>query len=148
MPARDAKELGKRAKAEPIKMSAVADDLRVYAGRRWPTMNHKWRKAHLASLLGMTERRVRSLYEADEAARLHADEEARIRALIEDSENRKAEGANRDAFEVLQARIARLEAIILAQAAQQDHGPVAEAGERDFGRRRDDVARPPRVASR
>jgi len=83
----------------------VATDLRHYAGRRWPTMNHKWRKARLASLLGMNERRVKSIYEAEQTARLRVDEEARIKALIGEKEEA-------DAVEdtALAARISELEA--------------------------------------
>ena len=88
----------------------VATDLRIYAGQRWPTMNHKWRKARLASLLGMNERRVKSIYEAEQTARLRADEETRIKALI----GRK-EGA--DADEAIAKRIADLEAQVATLAA-------------------------------
>lgn len=87
--------------------AALANDLRIYAGRRWPTMNHKWRKAKLASMLGMSERRVKSLYEADEAARLRADEEARIKALIGQKEEADADA---DAYRALEARFVAMEA--------------------------------------
>jgi hypothetical protein len=130
-----------RAKNEPTDVSIVADDLRVFAVRKWPTRNHKWRKLELASLLGMTPRRVRSIYEAEETARLRPAEEARIKALIEDSKNSELEEANRDAFEALQARIARLEAIVLSQAAQQNNGAMAGGGHSSFGRRHAHVAR-------
>lgn len=131
--------MGKQDKSGAHEVSAaVANDLRLYAGRRWPTMNHKWRKARLASLLGMNERRIKSLYEAEQTARLRADEEARISALI-DSQNSEIEEANRDAFAALQERIARLEAIILAGNAEPHHDAVAGQGEGAFGRRRTDV---------
>ena len=134
--------MGKQDKSGAHEVSAaVANDLRLYAGRRWPMMNHKWRKARLASLLGMNERRVKSLYEAEQTARLRADEEARIQALI-DSQNSEIEEANRDAFAALQERIARLEAIILARETQQDHHPVAGQGEGSYRRRRSDVSGP------
>lgn len=79
----EVKKLGTQDKSEPREVTMeVAADLRMYAGLRWPMMNHKWRKARLASLLGMKERRVKSIYEADQSARLRADEEAAIKALI------------------------------------------------------------------
>lgn len=75
--------MGIQDKLEPREVSAaLATDLRVFAGQKWPTMNHKWRKARLASLLGMNERRVKSIYESEQSARLRADEEAAIKALI------------------------------------------------------------------
>lgn len=78
-------------KPEPREVTAaLATDLRVFAGQKWPTMNHKWRKARLASLLGMSERRVKSIYEAEQTARLRADEEARIKALIGQEEDAHA----------------------------------------------------------
>lgn len=100
-------------KNEPHKVTtAVATDLRIYAGRRWPTMNHKWRKARLASLLGMNERRVKSIYEAEETARLRVDEEARIKALIGAKEE-----ADVVADKALAARISDLEAQVAALVA-------------------------------
>lgn len=96
-------------KPEPREVTAaLATDLRVFAGQKWPTMNHKWRKARLASLLGMTERRVKSIYEAEETARLRADEEARIKALI---------GQKEEADDALSERIASLEAQVAALLA-------------------------------
>lgn len=85
--------------------AALADDLREFAGRKWPTMNHKWRKARLASLLGMSDRRVKSIYEAEETARLRADEKAKITALIGQKEE-----ANVEADRALAERLAELEA--------------------------------------
>lgn len=108
--------MGIQDKSEPREVTiAVATDLRIYAGRRWPTMNHKWRKARLASLLGMNERRVKSIYEAEDTARLRADEEARITALIE------GDRANAEADSALAARVADLEAqlaMVLAALAR------------------------------
>lgn len=118
--------------------TAVATDLRIYAGRRWPTMNHKWRKARLASLLGMNERRVKSIYEAEETARLRVDEEARIKALLGVQDSHMEE-ANRDAFAALQERIARLEGIVLAFETAQNHQAMAGESNGTFSRRRTDV---------
>lgn len=96
--------------------AALAEDLRVFAVRKWPTMNHKWRKAKLASMLRMSERRIKSLYEADPSARVRHDEVARIQALI----SAKEEATHED--RVLEERIAALEAQIafLAQALARE----------------------------
>lgn len=92
-------------KPEPREVTAaLATDLRVFAGQKWPTMNHKWRKARLASLLGMSERRVKSIYESEQTARLRADEEARIKALLGQKEEANA------ADIALARRISELEA--------------------------------------
>jgi hypothetical protein len=112
MPASEDKKLGIQDKSEPREVTVeVAADLRSYAGHRWPTMNHKWRKARLASLLGMNERRVKSIYEAEHTARLRADEEARIKALIGQKEEADA------ADIALAKRIADLEAQVATLAA-------------------------------
>jgi hypothetical protein len=106
MPAHEVNELAFSPKNEAHEVTtAVATDLRIYAGQRWPTMNHKWRKARLASLLGMNERRVKSIYEAEQTARLRVDEEARIKALLGQKEE-----ADAVADEALANRIAELEA--------------------------------------
>lgn len=138
MDRRDANQLSKFAKVEREVTTALADDLRTYAVKRWPTMNHEWRKAKLASLLGMKVRRVRSYWDAEETLSPRQSEVDAIAELI--GSEREIEEANRDAFAALQERIARLEAIILAQEAQPHHGPLAGKGERSFGRRRTDVA--------
>lgn len=96
--------------------AALANDLRIFAGQKWPTMNHKWRKARLAGLLGMSERRVKSIYEAEETARLRADEEARIKALIGQEEVDDATVTTRIAE--LEAQVAFLiEALAFDQVA-------------------------------
>lgn len=130
--------MGIQDKSEPREVTAaVATDLRIYAGRRWPTMNHKWRKARLASLLGMNERRVKSIYEAEETARLRADEEARIKALISAEEER----ADAEADNALARRIAELEAqvafLVTAMAGEALAGSRVEkhgSSERAAGR--------------
>lgn len=99
--------MGSQDKSEPREVTAaLANDLRIFAGRKWPTMNHKWRKARLASVLGMSERRVKSIYEAEATARLRADEEARIKALIGQKEAADA------ADIALAERISELEATV------------------------------------
>lgn len=84
--------------------AALADDLRDYAVKRWPTANHKFRKARLADLLGMTERRVRSFWEANREMSPRAEEVAAIKALI--GEKEKTDDADRS----LAQRLARVEA--------------------------------------
>lgn len=118
--------------------TAISNGLRTYAVKRWPTANHKFRKARLADLLGFTERRVRSFWEA-KAASPRDEEIDAIKALVGDQQ---IEEENRDAFAALQERIARLEAIILTQAAQSDHRAMAGEGQGTFGRRRTDVTGP------
>jgi hypothetical protein len=140
MPARDAKKLGKFAKAEErVTTASLSTDLRVYATKRWPLDKDERRKERLATLLKMTKRRVRSLWENEATARPRGEEIERIEALIS-AEQEEIEEANRDAFAALQERIARLEAVVLALSSEQDHDAVAGGGKRAFGRRRGDVA--------
>jgi hypothetical protein len=123
MPAHEVNELAFSPKNEAHEVTtAVATDLRIYAGQRWPTMNHKWRKARLASLLGMNERRVKSIYEAEQTARLRVDEEARIKALI--GQREKADAAD----EALAKRIADLEAQVATLAALLASDTLAAEG--------------------
>lgn len=107
-------------------MTAVlANDLRVFAGQKWPTMNHKWRKNKLASMLRMSERRVKSIYEADPAARVRADEAERIRALINQEE---ADAALADRIAELEAQVAFLTAAINREQMAATGAASHEAG--------------------
>lgn len=117
--------------------TAIANDLRAYAVKRWPTANHKFRKARLADLLGFTERRVRSYWEA-KAASPRDDEIDTIQALIGAHE----EATNAEADEALARRIDELEAQVafLVQALASD----ALAAQ---SRTQDPTSRPP-VAGR
>ena len=124
--------MGIQDKSEPHEVTMeVATDLRVYAGLRWPTMNHKWRKARLASLLGMNERRVKSIYEAEHSARLRADEEARIKALLGQKEEADA------ADIALAQRITELEAQVafLVSALARDEMAAQGHDAHEPGRR-------------
>ena len=98
--------------------TAISSDLRAYAVKRWPTANHKFRKARLADLLGLSERRVRSYWEAKAAA--PRDEEiGAITALI----GRKEEAdAHAEADRALAERLAELEAQVafLVQALARE----------------------------
>lgn len=91
--------------------------LREYAARRWPTLNHKGRISRLAGTLNWTHRRVRTVYQNEPGARLRANEMADAEAL----ENE----ANRDQFQILQDRVARLEAALLHQDEAFHHEQVA-----------------------
>lgn len=91
--------------------AALADDLREYAGKRWPSGNAKFRKGRLADLLGFSERRVRSFWEAKAAAPRDHEIEA-IKALIGQKE--EADGF---ADIALAKRIADLEAQVATLAA-------------------------------
>jgi hypothetical protein len=90
-------------------MSANAQTMmREYAAVRWPTMNHKGRIARLAGVLGFGHRRTRSLYQNELGVSLRADELAAIAAL------RRGDEDNRNDFQDLQSRVARLEAALAA----------------------------------
>jgi hypothetical protein len=90
-------------------MSATAQTMmREYAAVRWPTMNHKGRIARLAGVLGFGHRRTRSLYQNEMGVSLRADELAAIAAL------RRGDEENRNDFQDLQSRVARLEAALAA----------------------------------
>jgi hypothetical protein len=86
--------------------AAIAQDLKFYSRRRWPMANDKFRKSRLASLLNVTERRIKSLWEADERAVIREHEAEAVRRLIGQEE------ANRNDFAALQSRVARLEAAL------------------------------------
>lgn len=94
---------------------AIATDLRKYAVKRWPTANHKFRKARLADLLGFSERRVRSFWEA-KAASPRDDEVDAINALIGQGEGEDAALSTRIAE--LEARVARLMAVLDREAME------------------------------
>lgn len=123
---------------ERREMSAAAAhvSLRDYAAREWPLMNHKGRLAKLCRALPWSDRRVRAVYNAEQGVSLRADEQAEI-----DQRTAKIEEANRDDFQALQARIARLEAALFAQDAEFHQPQMAALREvADDGRGRD-VAR-------
>lgn len=89
--------------------AAIANDLRVYARRRWPLENDKFRKSRLAALLKVSARRIKSLYEGEQSAVIREHEAEAVRRLLG---QREIEEANRNDFQALQARIARLEAAL------------------------------------
>ena len=85
--------------------AALADDLRAYAVKRWPTMNHEWRKAKLASLLNMRVRRVRSYWDGEDTLSPRQSEVDAIKSLI----GAKEEKAREEADRALAERVAELE---------------------------------------
>lgn len=118
---------------------AISVGLRTYAGKRWPTANAKFRKSRLADILGFSERRVRSYWEA-KAASPRDDEIDAINALIGQKEDAHA-GANK----ALEARLAAVEADNAALRAEISRVRLAlEGGDADpkvgrlYGRRSGD----------
>jgi hypothetical protein len=107
--------------------NAIASDLRAYAVRRWPTANHKFRKARLADLLGFSERRVRSFWEAT-AASPRDDEVDAINALLG-----QKEGADEGAYEAMAARLAAMEADYAELRAEMDRVRLALEGREEGG---------------
>lgn len=87
--------------------AAISHDLRVYARRRWPLANDKYRKDRLATLLEMSTRRIKSLWEGEASAVIREHEAEAVRRLVGQAE------ANKNDLEDLAQRIARLEAALL-----------------------------------
>jgi hypothetical protein len=126
------KKLEKHSSTEREQVTAsVQVMMREYSAVRWPTLNHKGRMARLAGVLGFGHRRVKSLYCAETGTAVRADEFAAIAALHQ----RKIEEANRNDFQALQARIARLEAALLSQDEGFHHEQVAALRASVDGRR-------------
>lgn len=107
------KKLGIEDKTETtVTAAAISNELRSYARQRWPLANDKYRKSRLRSLLELTERRVKSLWEGEDTAVPRGTELRAIEALIGKRIGPAADGENRDDFLALQARVARLEAAL------------------------------------
>lgn len=121
--------------------SVLADDLRAYAGRRWPSGNAKFRKGRLADLLGFSERRVRSFWEAKAAAPRDEEIEA-IKALI----GQEREEANAASDRAFAERIAALEEQLAGVRALVDRlalaGDIGEARAQGGGSYRDGQGHP------
>lgn len=116
--------------------AAAQTDLRDYAAFEWPRLNHKGRLRELCRRLPWSDRRVRAIYNAEAGVSLRADEAAAIEALRQ----RREEEATRDDIQALQARIARLEATLLAQDEDFHLAQVAGFRHSVDGRRREDGA--------
>jgi len=122
---------------EDKNMNAImADDLRVYARQRWPLANDKYRKARLANLLQVSARRIKSLWEGEQSAVIRQSEAEAVRRLLG---QKQIEEANRNDFQALQARIARLEAALSARDPEFHHDQVAALRVATDGRRRGHV---------
>lgn len=87
--------------------AAISHDLRVYARRRWPLGNDKFRKDRLATLLKLSSRRIKSLWEGEQSAVIREHEADAVRRLVGQAE------ANTNDLQALAQRIARLEAALL-----------------------------------
>jgi hypothetical protein len=116
---------------------AISNDLRVYARQRWPLANDKYRKGRLANLLQVSERRIKSLWEGEQSAVIRHSEAAAVRRLLGQKE---IEEANRNDFQALQERIARLEAALLSRDPEFHHEQMAGLRSSVDGGRGGDVA--------
>jgi len=117
------KPLGNSDKRERHEMNAaLADDLKIYARRRWPLTTDEWRWTRLANIVGVKPRRMKSLYQGEPTAVVRQHEADALAKLIR---NREIEEANRNDFQALQARIARLEAALFAQDEEFHHPQMA-----------------------
>jgi hypothetical protein len=91
----------------------LSEGLRTYAVKRWPLSNNKQRKARLANLLRMSDRRLQSFWNGETTMSVRHQEAEAIRALIQ----KPIEGQN-DELEALKDRISQLEARLAALDAQ------------------------------
>lgn len=116
--------------------AALANELRVYARTRWPLANDKYRKSRLATLLDVSSRRIKSLWEGEDSAVVREHEAEAVRRLIG---LKVAEEANRNDLIALQARIARLEAALF-EGDEDFHRAQVDAFRRaaGLGRRADE----------
>lgn len=62
--------------------AAISIELRVFARKRWPLENDKFRKNQLKSALGFTARRIRSFWEGSDTAVPRTEETDAIEGLI------------------------------------------------------------------
>lgn len=116
--------------------AVIAQDLRVYARRRWPLENDKYRKLRLADLLGISARRIKSLYEAEQTAVIREHEAEAVRRLLG---QQKIEEANRAELEALKGRIARLEAALVQSDEEFHREQMAGYRQAAGDRRREDA---------
>lgn len=113
--------------------------MRDYAAFRWPALNHKGRMARLAAKLGFGHRRVKALYCGEQGTAIRADEYAAVAALHQ----REIEEANRNEYQALEARLARLEAALFTQDAEFHREQMAALRSAVDGRRGDHESRGP-----
>lgn len=106
--------------------AAIAEELRVYARKRWPLTTDEWRKDRLAALLGFSRRRVKSLYEGERTAVPRKEETDAVERLIgkrigEPAIEEEAQNGieqSRAEYRALEARIARIEALFAGADAK------------------------------
>lgn len=105
-----------------MQLVVASGRMRDFAAREWPRLNHKGRLRELCRVFPTwSDRRVRAVYNAEQGVSLRADEQADI-----DQRTATIEEANRDDFQALQARVARLEAA-LNQTDAEFHQPTLAA---------------------
>lgn len=102
--------------------------LREEARVRFPTLQyHQDRILRLKAFLGWSERRVRSIYNAEDGVSLRGAEAIRLQELAEGQRQRARnaeEAANADGYKALAARFAALEAELASLRAAIAGGPV------------------------
>lgn len=115
----EAKQLGNSDNSERQEVNAaLAADLKVFARTKWPLSTDEWRMGRLAHMIGVGTRRMKSLYQGEATAVLRQHEAEAIGKLLN---QRQIEEANRDDFQALQARIARLEAALFESDEEFHH---------------------------
>lgn len=84
--------------------AAAATQLRDYAAREWPRLNHKGRLAQLCRRLSSwTDRRVRAVYNGEAGVSLRAEEQADLDALLHEATHE---------YRTIEALCAGLEALL------------------------------------
>ena len=107
--------------------------LREEAKVRFPTLQYHQDRIHrLKNFLGWSERRVRSIYNAEEGVSLRGAETLRLLEL-EQAQKKRArhaeEAKNAEGFKALEARFAALEAELAALREALAGGTVEGAGD-------------------
>jgi hypothetical protein len=114
------KKLGIEANSErrEVNTAVVSREMRSYARQRWPLANDKARKEAWRRLLGVTARRIKSLWEGEETAVPRATETTLVEQIIGHRIGAAAEEEEQDAlrssqenYRALEARLARVEAL-------------------------------------
>lgn len=99
--------------------AAARTQLRIYAAKSWPWLNHKGRLRELSrELTTWTSRRLRAVYNGEPGVSLRAHEQDDINNLTEGAAN--ALRASQAEYRALETRIAALEAFFAA--GDEEHG--------------------------